>query len=284
MKLARLLRSRSSAATAALLLAWAFTGCFAQTSIPPLKPEDPPYRGLDANLYMQTSAEYRACCLQAYNLATYRLKEKATAARAADPDAKLAVIMDLDETVVDNAGFEALQIRSGLSYDQRLWDLWELHCTNKVAFIPGAKEFIETANSLNVRVAYISNRGEQFRENTKQTLAFLGIPIQDEQQLQLLKETSDKTARRAVVESAYNVLLYVGDNLRDFKDSYKSPSLGQRSLPELQQAIEARKKLVDADRQLWGDKFIILPNPAYGEWLKPLGNGKTDLDLLVPGK
>lgn len=284
MKLARPLRSRSSAATAALLLAWAFTGCFAQTSIPPLKPEDPPNRGLDANLYMQTSAEYRACCLQAYNLATYRLKEKAAAARAADPDAKLAVIMDLDETVVDNAGFEALQIRSGLSYDQRLWDLWELHGTNKVAFIPGAKEFIETANSLNVRVSYISNRGEQFRENTKQALAFLGIPLQDEQQLLLLEETSDKTARRAVVESAYNVLLYVGDNLRDFKDSYKSPSLGQRSLPELQQAIEARKKLVDADRQFWGDKFIILPNPAYGEWLKPLGNGKTDLDLLVPGK
>lgn len=284
MKLARPLRSRSSPATAALLLAWAFTGCFAQTSIPPLKPEDPPYRGLDANLYMQTSAEYRACCLQAYNLATYRLKEKAAAARAADPDAKLAVIMDLDETVVDNAGFEALQIRSGLSYDQRLWDLWELHGTNKVAFIPGAKEFIETANSLNVRVSYISNRGEQFRENTKQALAFLGIPLQDEQQLLLLEETSDKTARRAVVESAYNVLLYVGDNLRDFKDSYKSPSLGQRSLPELQQAIEARKKLVDADRQFWGDKFIILPNPAYGEWLKPLGNGKTDLDLLVPGK
>jgi len=258
----------------------------AQTAIalPAFKTEDVPLRGLDANLYMQTAAEYRACCYQAYNLATYRLKEKAAEARAKDKDVKLAVVMDLDETVFDNAGFQATQLRSGFAYDQCLWDLWEKSSTNKLGFIPGAHEFITAAQNLNVSVIYISNRSEKLRAEAKQSLATLGIPIQSEDQLLLSTDSSDKTARREATEKNYTVLLYVGDNLRDFKESYKCPSLGQRTPPELQQAIDARKKAVTEDRDLWGDKFIILPNPAYGEWAKPLGNGKADLDLLVPAK
>lgn len=258
----------------------------AQTAIalPAFKTEDVPLRGLDANLYMQTAAEYRACCYQAYNLATYRLKEKAAEARAKDKDVKLAVVMDLDETVFDNAGFQATQLRSGFAYDQRLWDLWEKSSTNKLGFIPGAHEFITAAQNLNVSVIYISNRSEKLRTEAKQALATLGIPIQSEDQLLLSTDSSDKTARREATEKNYTVLLYVGDNLRDFKESYKCPSLGERTPPELQQAIAARKKVVTEDRDLWGDKFIILPNPAYGEWAKPLGNGKADLDLLVPAK
>src|SRR5689334_18057736 len=91
----------------------------AQQAIAPFKVESPPFRALDANLYMQISAEYRACCYQAYNLATIRLKERHAALK--DNGKKPAVILDLDETVLDNAGFQAMLLRSGLAYDQRLW-------------------------------------------------------------------------------------------------------------------------------------------------------------------
>ena len=99
-------------------------------------PELPTYRGLDANLYMQTSAEYRACCYQAYNLATRRLKERFEELK--DGGKKLAVVMDLDETVLDNAGFQAMQLRSGLAFDLRLWDIWEEKHGDMVALVPGA--------------------------------------------------------------------------------------------------------------------------------------------------
>ena len=70
---------------------------------------------------MQSAAEYRACCYQASNLALFRLKE----AVAKKPEGKLAVVADLDETILDNAGFQAMQLRSNLAYDQRLWEIWE---------------------------------------------------------------------------------------------------------------------------------------------------------------
>src|SRR3954466_13712198 len=79
-----------------------------------IKLEDPPHRGLDASLYMQTAAEYRACCYQAYHLAALRLRN---AAAARKPGEKLAVVMDLDETVLDNAGFQAMQLRSLIAFD-----------------------------------------------------------------------------------------------------------------------------------------------------------------------
>ncbi|MEY2490837.1 MAG: hypothetical protein QOC70_2779 [Verrucomicrobiota bacterium] len=141
---------------------------------PAYKAEDPPNRSLDANLYMETSAEYRANCYQAYNLALFRLKE----ALAKQKSGKFAVVMDLDETAVDNSGFQAMQLRSGLGYDQRLWDAWEEQGFDKVGLIPGAKEFILEARKLGITVVYISNRNEKFREQTKKALTRLGIPAE----------------------------------------------------------------------------------------------------------
>src|SRR5262245_45897134 len=106
----------------------------------PFKPEVPALRGLDANLFMQTAAEYRACCYQAYNLATARLKEFHEASKGKGK--KLAVVLDLDETVLDNAGFQAMLLRSGLTFDLRLWEMWEQKGTDQLGLIPGAREFI----------------------------------------------------------------------------------------------------------------------------------------------
>ena len=242
------------------------------------KPEDPPYRGLDANLYMQTSAEYRAACYQAYNLAMLRLKE----ALAKKPAGKPAVVMDLDETVVDNAGFQAQQLRSNLAYDQRLWDLWEENDGARVGLVPGAKEFILGAREQGVTVAYISNRGHKYHAQTKKVLERLGVPAESDELLKLATDTSNKTKRRQEVEAAYTVLMLVGDNLRDFDEEFVTPKLEGRTPEELEKAIRARKEAVDRRRAVWGDRYIVLPNPAYGEWTKPLSGGKADLDRLAP--
>jgi acid phosphatase len=250
----------------------------APTAPPTYLPESPPFRGLDANLYMQTSAEYRACCYQAYNLATLRLKE----ALAKKPAGKPAVIMDLDETVLDNAGFQAMQSRSKLAYDQRLWDRWEENDGDCVALIPGAKEFIHEARKSGVAVAYISNRGEKFRSKTKLLLTRLDIPAATEDLLKLSTDTSNKSKRRVEVEVNYNVLLLVGDNLRDFDEKLAFGKFDKTKPEEVAKAILARKDAVDKERSKWGDRWIILPNPAYGEWPKPFGQGKADLNYLAP--
>ncbi len=253
----------------------------AQSPVAPsaFKQDDPPNRALDANLYMRTAAEYRACCVQAYNLAGRRLKEEVDKKPKGTP----AVVMDMDETVLDNAGFQAAQLRSNLAYDQRLWDLWEADPNSQLGFVPGAKAFIDEAKKLGITVVYISNRQEKFRDANKAQLARLGIGITDENQLKLSEDTTDKTKRRQDTEQIYNVLLYFGDNLRDFDEEFKCGPTGKKTPEELEKAIADRKAAVDKHAADFGNgKWIILPNPAYGEWMKPLGMGKADLDRLAP--
>lgn len=256
---------------------------------PACKAADPPNRALDANLYMQTSAEYRAACYQAYNLATERLGKLVRQEKAKRKQVKkLAVVMDLDETVFDNAGFQARLLRSEFGYCQELWDEWERDYADKIELIPGAKEFILKFKD-DVSVVYISNRNDEFRDKTKGALKRLGLPeLKNEKQLKLVldpsaPDSSNKTARRQEAENDYKVLLYVGDNLRDFDEVLRCSRLENEAPPEeLDRAIKARKDAVDKQKAIWGEKWIILPNPAYGEWTKPLGRGRADYDRLVP--
>jgi 5'-nucleotidase (lipoprotein e(P4) family) len=250
------------------------------TAPAPFKQETPPFRGLDANLYMQTAAEYRACCLQAYNVAEARLRALRAELAGKRPR---AVIMDLDETVLDNAGFQAMQLRSGLAYDQRLWDLWEEKHADKVGLIPGAKDFIIAARKLGFTVVYITNRNDQFRKGTEKALDRLGIAPEKPEHLLLATTTSDKTERRAQVRKNFDVVMLVGDNLRDFDELFAFPKAAEgKPEPDPDALIRDRKGEVDKERSRWGCEFIILPNPAYGEWTKPLGRGEKDLDRLVP--
>ena len=262
-------------------------GASAQTAGPlvapaPPRTEDPSDRGVDANLYMQTSAEYRAACYQAYNVATARLAPALAAARATNPGARPAVIMDLDETVLDNAGYQSAQIRRNLAFDQRSWDRWEEHFPDEVRLIPGAREFIVAAESLGYTVVHVSNRKEKYRAQARRVLDRLGIPVKDDHQLRLSTTTSDKTDRRAEVERDYAVLLLVGDNLRDFDEQFRAATLSEKTPEAVEAAIRGRKERVDATRAAWGDRWVIIPNPAYGEWTRPLGMGRADLDRLAP--
>ncbi len=246
------------------------------------KPEDPAGRSIDANLYMQTSAEYRAACYQAFNLASLRLEQKLAKPTNGKPR---AVVLDLDETVFDNRAFQTAQTRAGVQYDQTAWSKFEQTGGHLVELIPGAKEFIQEAESKGVVAVYISNRNNDAREQTKQVLKRLGLPLANEDCLKLADRStgSNKTSRREAVESKFSVLLYAGDNLRDFDERFvaRKPSASPTA-EELDQIIADRKTEVDKTSCRFGDDWIILPNPAYGEWPKPLNRGRADLDRLFP--
>ena len=259
----------------------AFTGIFvvgsltgagfvAATQSPPApKKEAPPFRSLDANLFMQTSAEYRACCYQAFSLAESRLRGiAATPSRGPCR----AVVLDLDETVLDNGAFQSTMIRNGWSFDSAMWNRYEQKQGDRVELIPGAKAFLDTSRSLGFAICYISNRSESSRAALHATLVRLGIDVPDAQLL-LATTTSDKTERRAKIAASFCPVLLIGDNLRDFDDCFKYDSMA---------GIDGRKREVDATKSEFGYHWIILPNPSYGEWTKPFGKGKADADVLVP--
>lgn len=246
---------------------------------------NPQERTLDANLYMQTAAEYRACCLQTYGWMTERLRTKL----ASLPNGGLppAVVMDLDETVLDNAGFQSFLDRERLAYSEALWETWEKDYPEETRLVPGAKAFIEAAEGMGVTVVYISNRLTRHKAAAIRALTHNGLRVDNiEERLLLRENASDKTARRQEAEKKVRVLFLVGDNLRDFSEEFVTPKT--QTDAEREQAIQARMGQVDKRRYRWGTDWFILPNPIYGEWQKLLGdNPRARLrptTMRVPGK
>ena len=243
--------------------------------LPPGAVEKVPFRGLDASLYMLTSAEYRAACHQCFRWAemVVQLKQQLHRAEADSAHAKpLAVVMDLDETILDNGWFQSQQIRDQVAFDMKRWSAWEEQGAEKVRVIPGAVAFIKKLRELGVAPVFISNRNNKALKQTMETLKRFEISVPENQILLADDQTgSDKTSRRARVEQTFNVVLYLGDNLRDFDERFKFNAAS---------GIEGRNRVVDELSSKFGIEWIILPNPSYGEWTKALRNDVGDLDLL----
>jgi len=246
--------------------------------------EVPQYRGLDSNLYMQTSAEYRACCLQAYRWAKRVIHDKVisrVAKESLDPQAEKppAVVLDLDETVLDNRQFQTRQIREGWAYNTDYWAQWEADGSNEVGVIPGAVEFIQHLQTLGIQPVYITNRNVRSQEQTLAALERFGISVPTELLLCADANTkSNKDSRRQLIREKFDVLMFVGDNLRDFDNMFKD----DESLVDSGLRIDARNAKVDQQASKFGTDWILLPNPAYGEWQKPLEKGVDAAKQLEP--
>jgi 5'-nucleotidase (lipoprotein e(P4) family) len=234
---------------------------------------------LNANLYMQVSAEYRALCIQTYALALERLKTKLATTRLTDK--KPAIVMDLDETVFDNGAYEAFLDRQGAGYTDASWEVWERDFAKEVRLVPGAKSFIQSAEALGVKVVYLSNRLTKYQTSTIAALTHTGLSTEGISERLMLKETtSDKSPRRQVAEQKYAVLIYFGDNLRDFSERFVAPKPFPEDEAGQQKAIAARAASVDDEAYHFGNDWFILPNPVYGEWQRLLG--KTPRAKLYP--
>lgn len=210
---------------------------------------------VQAILYHQFGSEYRALCYQAYNLAAERLKTKVKA----NPKGKLAIITDLDETVVDNSYYNAWLVSQGALYTPDTWKQWTAQ--RKATIVPGSKAFFDLADSLGVTIFYVSNRGVDEYEATLANMQALGLPQLDSTHFYLKTTTSGKEERRqAIIAQGYNVVMLLGDNLNDFAKDFEK------------QHNERRHELTDSLEARFGNDYIVLPNAIYGEWEVALYN------------
>lgn len=207
-----------------------------------------------AVLYQQRAAEYRALCLQAFNIAKLRVDESMKQIGLSKTG---AVVVDIDETVLDNSPYEAKCILENVSYPT-YWDEWMNASSAKP--VPGALEFLNYVQSNKMEVFYITNRKEKYRAQTLKNLQDIGFPFADNEHLLLRTDESSKKARRAKVSEKYNIVLLIGDNLNDFTEKFEK--LG----------VEERFKLVDEIADQFGNRFIVTPNPMYGDWEGALFN------------
>lgn len=208
---------------------------------------------LMATLWYQRADEFRALCYQAYNLAQLRLDQELSAPHKAK---RPAVVVDIDETVLDNSPFEARSIVNGTNYPVG-WGEW-VGESNADA-VPGAVDFLTYAASKGVEVFYISNRKENEKGATIENLMKQRFPMADSAHLLLKTGVSNKESRRQQVLKDYTIVLLVGDNLNDFTDVFEGTP------------AEMRRQLTDSLRIEFGRRFIVLPNPMYGDWEPALG-------------
>lgn len=206
----------------------------------------------NAILWQQYSGEYRALAFQAYNFARLSLKEALWQQANGKPN---CVIVDADETVIDNSRFQGYELKNGVSYVPAHWTEWTAKAMADT--VPGALSFLKFAASKNVETFYITNRDEADRKGTMENLRKLGFPNVDDAHVLLKTTTSDKQKRRDSVLATYNVLLFCGDNLSDFSNVFYREG-------------KDTKTEVDAHHYLFGTKFIVLPNAMYGDWEKLL--------------
>lgn len=200
-----------------------------------------------STLWVQNAAEYKALCFQAYNAATSQLNKSIQKSS----DRPRAVILDLDETVLDNSPYQARGIIEGEGFNEESWDEWIRLA--KAQAIPGALDFLNLAHSKGIEIFYVTNRRSKHLDATYQNLVELGIPVKRENLL-MRTTTSNKTQRRQLVLDKYQMLLYVGDVLADFGERFEDLSLNERHV------------LTERLAREFGRKFIVLPNPMYGDW------------------
>jgi acid phosphatase len=232
----------------------------------PVRAQDPPAQDLlNAVLWMQRSVEYKAAALTAFALARLRLdqaladpswtaapKEQTGAYQSLPP----AVILDVDETILDNSGYQAWMVLKDTSFDPKTWNAYVNTVTSQP--IPGAVEFARYADAKGIKVFYMSNRTAAEEPPTRKNLEKFGFPMGGTVDTMLMvgKQPdwgSAKGTRRAHIAKTYRVVLNVGDNFGDFVDEYRGSEA-------------ERQKVMDANRDRWGREWIMIANPAYGSF------------------
>ncbi len=201
-----------------------------------------------ATLWVQNAAEFRALSYQAFNSARLYLDRALLTKRNRK---KPAVVVDIDETVLDNSPYQAMNILKNRSFDRKYWDEWIQKSQAKA--IPGAIDFLNYAHKKGVEVIYISNRRIKGLGATYKNLLNLGFPVK-RQNIFLKTTTNNKEERRQNVMRDFDIVLLAGDTLADFSEVFNEKGTNDRNI------------LVDKMRDDFGKKFIILPNPMYGDW------------------
>ena len=214
-------------------------------------------------LWMRTSAEYRALAYQGYNVAMNAVKMAVT-----DPSHQrkpLAIVLDADETVVDNTKLMGESIVNGNGRFDAPWWRQAVH-QGKSQAMPGAVEFLNEVHKQGVEIFYVSNRYAPVNlDVTIQNFKELGFPSVDKDHVLLFEKDSDKQPRFDMIAKKYYVVLYMGDNAGDFPIGTKGKTLAERNA------------IIDNHKEDFGTTFVVFPNPAYGSWVSALAKGYQNL-------
>lgn len=244
-------------ASAALLMALSVISFSGTATITAAK-SDTGNQNTMAVAWYQTSAECKALYLQGYNIARRNLDQDLAQA-SAQPR---AIILDIDETVLDNSPYQAYNAL----HDEQFPDHWnDWVNAAKAKPVPGAKDFLNYANQNGVQIYYVSDRSTGQLKATKKNLANQGLPQATDDHI-LLKGKNDKSkeTRRQAIEKNNNVIMFFGDSLTDMNDP-KSPSVKDRYQDVMENANQ------------FGSKYIILPCPMYGGWEGALYGGNYNI-------
>ncbi|WP_165732935.1 5'-nucleotidase, lipoprotein e(P4) family [Polaribacter sp. 20A6] len=235
-----------------LFTAFIFLGCKTQiTTIKQQTINNTPTKEhtIQSLLWVQNAAEYKALTYQAYNLAQLRLDQILA---NNDSEKPIAIVTDIDETLLDNSPYSGKQIELDENYTSERWAEWVAQ--KKANAIPGALSFFKYAKSKNVTIFYISNRSADQTAETIENLKQKGFPFADETHVLLKTNSSEKGTRRSVVTKTHEIVLLLGDNLSDFSSIFENST------------TDKRNKNTDSLYTSFGNKYIVLPNPMYGDW------------------
>ena len=249
----------------------------------------PHHPNLNSTLYALTSAEYEAATRTVYESAARSLTEAKrdatwTAALEQRQDLndlkvqkalKPAIVLDIDETVLNNSPFFARLMRDDEPIARQSWDGWVAE--HRATALAGVVDYIREAKRQGIAVVYLTNRACRKRpgsdepcpqrSDTITNLLEAGLPPLGPDDLVLLRNQQpgwdrDKSKRRAFVCKNYRILQIFGDNLGDFAPGNGGPGA----------TLDQRRAAIAQYQDKWGSKWFMLPNPMYGPWLTILGN------------
>ncbi|MEZ5527783.1 MAG: HAD family acid phosphatase [Gammaproteobacteria bacterium] len=213
----------------------------------------------DALLYAlawkQTAAEFQALYYQGFNIARMQVEDALT--RRQPGDKPLAVVTDVDDTVLHALAYWGHLVRRQMDFfDDAVWDRWV--AANQFAPTPGAVEFLQFCRDNGVEVFYVTSRdqGEQTQELALANLRSAGFPYVDAAHVTVLRDSSNKEPRQEELMARYQVITFLGDNLNDFRRKYY-----------IRSDVEGRIAAMEQDRDLFGSRYVLFPNPTDGHWL-----------------
>ncbi len=267
--------SRTFAGLPMLLACVSISGCATSGDVV----SSPAHDNTDAVAWLQTSTEYAAVTAGIYTAATAKLREIANTGE--DRPRSMAIVMDIDETVLDNSRYQGQLVLENATYDSNSWDAWV--ALRAAVAVPGVVDFIQTSQSLGFHVAFITNRPCRARPGTAEdcpqatdtlinladvgvdtsstTLFLMGDRPPDQCRAHLSESeqatgtwSSDKTSRRECVELDHDIIMLFGDQLGDFTEAESDASGGT-----------GRDNAADY-AEYWGRTWFMLPNPTYGGW------------------
>lgn len=237
-----------------------------QTNAQDATPTPPPVENeyqVGAVIFHQKAAEYRALTYQAFNLAKMQLdldKKRRKKLPKSERKKPRAIIVDADETVLDNSPYFAKLIKEQKPFNIQTFFDWKKSGKSKA--VPGSVEFLNYAKKKGVDIFYVSNVPNSFKEVTINALKQNGFPDAKAENVMLITDSGSKEPRRQKVAETHRIVMLIGDSLNDLSVAFERKPTAER-FAEVEKA-----------KQMWGTKFIVIPNIIYGAWESAIYEGQ----------